>query len=342
MKIFLRILGAAAISFALFFFGIVLAAVIYPTEDPPDWYAYAVCIAPLLVFIFLFSKTLRSRKEKDPVATTSPVPEHALQVSKNNASPSSSLPPTYIQHDTSPNSLLKNDNADLNLDSQTVYPQHEEKIDYSGISIIASGPDQIVTGGYYDFARFSLQEATRIKNVLDSVKRNYPPEYYTVGLAENSFGVLYKPRSVLNAIVTRLYHDSTIPLDCLSTALAYSTRGAAFRKQSIEHFERAYPYMDSHLLGLFRIISPETIYFTFAKQYEKEHEYQTAFTLLTFGCMYLEPEDKENLNGWFGELSKKIANPPRRRRWSPPEDQVQREKQVEKAAEYFISLYWNT
>lgn len=217
-----------------------------------------------------------------------------------------------------------------------------EDYTFSDISIIPDSTDQIVTDGHYDFQRFSSQEAARIKSTLDSVRRNYPPKHYAIGLAENSFGALYKPGYILNEITVQLYRDSTTPHDCLSVALAYSTKGAAFRKQSKEYFDRAYPFINSQLLSLFRRIPPEVIYFTFAKLYEKEHDYQTAYTLLCFGCMYLSSEGKESMRGWFLDLSKKITNPPRRRRWSPSEEQIHREKQVEIAAKYFISLYWNS
>ncbi len=69
MKTFLRIVGAAFCGAGLFGLGIILATIIYPTTDPPDWYAYALIIIPSLVFIFLFFRSIGPRKapEKDKV-----------------------------------------------------------------------------------------------------------------------------------------------------------------------------------------------------------------------------------------------------------------------------------
>lgn len=212
---------------------------------------------------------------------------------------------------------------------------------YSDIVIVRGGPDTILDGGFYDMTRFSTQETAKIKETLDFVKNNYPSHLYSVGLAEHSFGALYKPRYILNEIVVQLFGSSSNAIDMLSVALAYSTKGAAFRSLSIEYFERAFPHMNNDLLGSFGVIPPDMIYLTFAELYEKEHHYQTALSLIGFANMYRAPEDRELLQPRISKLTEKIANPPRRRRRSQSEDDIRREEQVHRAAEYFISLYWN-
>lgn len=100
--------------------------------------------------------------------------------------------------------------------------------------------DSIVTEtGLYDFEHFSAAETDTINQVLATVKRKYPRHYRGIGLALESYSVVYKPRYILHEIIIIKYGNSRNPLDQLAVGLAYKTKGAYFRKQALEYMKKS-------------------------------------------------------------------------------------------------------
>lgn len=95
--------------------------------------------------------------------------------------------------------------------------------------------------GTYDFDCFSVDECSTIQDVLSDAQRNYSPRYRAIGLALESYGILYKPRYILHEIIIIRYSSSKRPLDQLAVGLAYKTKGAYFRQQAIKYIENAIP-----------------------------------------------------------------------------------------------------
>ena len=55
--------------------------------------------------------------------------------------------------------------------------------------------------GRYDLKRFSRQEYSTIKNILATVERKYPAALRSMGLVNESYPIVYKPRYILFDIV---------------------------------------------------------------------------------------------------------------------------------------------
>lgn len=90
MRFLKMLLKAAAISFALFAVGIVLAAVIYPDTDPPDWYSFAVVLVPFAVFIYILARS-KPHTPKDGVSA----PPSEPQTDQINSTDSEEYPSQY-------------------------------------------------------------------------------------------------------------------------------------------------------------------------------------------------------------------------------------------------------
>lgn len=100
--------------------------------------------------------------------------------------------------------------------------------------------DSIVTeAGLYDFEHFSAAEIDTINQVLATAKRKYPRHYRGIGLAVESYGVIYKPRYILHEIIIIKYGNSEKQLDQLAVGLAYKTKGAYFRKPALEYMQKS-------------------------------------------------------------------------------------------------------
>lgn len=132
----------------------------------------------------------------------------------------------------------------------------------------------------YDLTRFSTHEDQIIKQVLCITKQKYPEKYQAIGLANESYTVIYKPRYILFEIIVLLYSGSKKPLDMMAVAFAYESKGAAFRQDAISFFEKAMRNINFHELDKFASVSTDAIFLKFSTVYEREHEYEKAIKCL--------------------------------------------------------------
>lgn len=201
--------------------------------------------------------------------------------------------------------------------------------------------DRILTadGHYYDLTRFSKTEADTIINILAKVDRLYSDK--SVGLVCESAPIVYKPRYVLYEIAILLYSTSKEPIDQLAVALAYETKGAYFRKQAIQYFEKSISKIRYSKLKKFYSYSPFTIYIKFAQLYDKEHDYQNTIFCLK-KAKKCKGANRKLIKSEIKRIEEKMVNPPKRRKSTMPERQALFEQQVTTAAKFFIDLFWRS
>lgn len=147
------------------------------------------------------------------------------------------------------------------------YPEHIEQ--YSDKSIVASD-------GRYDLSKFSHHEDKVIKAVIDNTNGKYPSRYRAIGLANESYPIVYKPRYVLFDIVILCYEDSCIPLDKIAVSFSYIQKSASFRPLAIEYFEKAVDRASLREMDRFSSICRLSMLSKVAETYEKEHDYKKA------------------------------------------------------------------
>lgn len=193
----------------------------------------------------------------------------------------------------------------------------------------------ITKDGRYDLTRFSEHESNTIHHVFDVVKEKYPREYQSIGLANESYPIKYKPRYILFESVILLYADSDNPVDNFAVALAYESKGAYFRKQAIEYYEKSEPYISTEFMRDFVSYMPLHVYTMFAKLYEQEHEYEKAICYTEKARNWSSPGN-DYFDRYIDELLEKqrIAAPPRKMNMS--ERQRKFEENVTAAANYFL------
>lgn len=191
----------------------------------------------------------------------------------------------------------------------------------------------------YDMTRFSPHETSVIVAILNAVKEKYPCRYRSMGFANESYPIVYKPRYVLHEIVVQLYGQSRRPVDRFAVALAYATKSARFRPTAIQYFEAAIPFIRPSFMSQFWMYQPLHVYTTFSKLYEGEHEYAKAIHYTELAWRYGEAD-----NPYFprrvDELHAKLENPPKHRPRKPTEDQMEFEREIVQAAQHFIQKYW--
>lgn len=190
--------------------------------------------------------------------------------------------------------------------------------------------------GRYDLRRFSKQEYNKIREVLISADRKYPAVLKSMGLANESYPIAYKPRYVLFDIIIVRHEKSENPIDQLAVALAYETKGSFFRKDAISYFESAINYIDKSTLNRFSSYRPMSLYIKFAELYEKEHDYKKAINYVK-KARSSPGASEEYCTEWIQKLEKKLKNPPRTRRSKKPDYYDDFERDVRRAAIAFIT-----
>lgn len=190
--------------------------------------------------------------------------------------------------------------------------------------------------GRYDMTRFSRNEVDTIVSVILAAKRYYPPKYFSLGLVNESFCIVYKARTILHEIIIQLFLPSDDPVDMFAVALAYSTRGAAFRPHAIRFFEKSISQITADFMSMFFHTQPYYVYSLFSSLYEKEHDYGKALYYLRLAQSFNDDP--------FIDLSKRIAlleekklNPPRRRPRKQSQEDIEHDELVTYAANCFIS-----
>lgn len=195
----------------------------------------------------------------------------------------------------------------------------------------------ITINGIYDFTSFSQHEIDTIKHVLSTVKCKYPKEYQALGLANEAYVIKYKPRYILYEIIILKYKESSSFIDKFAVSLAYESKGAFFRQQSIRFFEESECHISSSLLKDFISYMPLRTYTIFSEIYEKEHDYDNAIYYAKIAQKYRNIESsfsKEKIK----ELYKKKENPPKRRKTKMTPDRIKLESEINSAAKLFLKF----
>lgn len=154
----------------------------------------------------------------------------------------------------------------------------------------------IVTANHlYDLKHFSKHESDTIEHVIEIVNKKYPLELRSVGLANESSVIKYKPRYVLWEILIQLYENSNNPVDEFACAIAFEAKGALYRRKSLDKFENCIRFISPEFMNQFISLSPLHIYMMLSKLYEKEHEYDSAILYTKLGENFCDI-DNPNFN----------------------------------------------
>lgn len=225
---------------------------------------------------------------------------------------------------TKPNSANK-------PDSQNKVPKY-----CSDTNWIQDSAQSIITSdGRYDLKHFSKHETDTINHIVRVVKEKYPLELRSMGFANESSLIKYKPRYVLWEMLVQLYKDSTNPIDKFACSLAYEARGAMYRKNALQKFEESINYITPEFMQQFISCTPLCVCMKFSRLYENNHEYEKAIYYTKQGKKY-GGTDNPNFDKRIGELSEKIKRKPKKRKYNPSKETLEFERDVENAAKYFI------
>jgi len=196
----------------------------------------------------------------------------------------------------------------------------------------------ILDGNMYDLTRFSEHESETILSVFENVEKKYPPAHRAMGLVNESYPVIYKPRYVLFETAVIRHKDSKDPLDRMAVALAYEEKGAFFRKKAIEYFESSSFVLDGEDIKLFHSYPPFVIFVKFSKVYESEHLYEkAAFCMYRAAALY--PKNAAHFSSEGKRIREKMKNPPKKRNIKMKDDRLLFERRTEVAAVHFDTLF---
>lgn len=208
---------------------------------------------------------------------------------------------------------------------------------FSDIDWIQDSTQSITTSdGRYDLKHFSKHELETVNHIVEVIKEKYPLNLRSMGFANESASVKYKPRYVLWEMLIQLYKDSTNPIDKFACALAYEAKGAMYRENALQKFEESINYITPEFMQQFISYSPLCVYMKFSRLYESNHEYEKAIYYTKQGQKY-GGTDNPNFDKRINELSEKIKRNPKKRKYNPSKGALDFEKDVENAAQYFIN-----
>lgn len=125
--------------------------------------------------------------------------------------------------------------------------------------------------GKYDMIRFSVHEDWTIRNVIAQANKKYSIKYRGIGLANESYPVVYKPRYILFDVIVIVFGDSKNPFDQIAVSFAYIQKGAYYRKNAIEYFETAIDQVPLSELNRFASVSELSKSVLFSGFFSKEH-----------------------------------------------------------------------
>lgn len=188
--------------------------------------------------------------------------------------------------------------------------------------------------GKYDLTRFSKHESEIVCRAIDVVRNKYPQDLAALGLANESYVIVYKPRYVLFEIAVIMYSASNIPEEQIVAAFSYSQKGAMFREDAISLYEKSINRVSFKALDMFASLSAVSTYLKLAELYEKEYQYQNAlFWLQKALCRggLNNPYIKEKMQS----IRTKIDRSPREKR-APSKNAIDFERKVHSAAIYFM------
>ena len=191
----------------------------------------------------------------------------------------------------------------------------------------------ITSNGRYDLTRFSPHESAIVSNVWYTVQLKYPPEYRSMGLANESYMIKYKPRYVLFEILILAYSESQNPVDLFAVSLAYASKGAFYRNKALFYFEKSEKYITPEFMNNFLSYMPLSVYLTFSQLYEQEHLYPQAIHYAKLAGRY---SDTYTSATRIKELKEKEKRNPVKRSSKITADHIQFEKDVSIAADFFL------
>lgn len=200
---------------------------------------------------------------------------------------------------------------------------------------IQDGEKSITKNGLYDLKNFSTHEEETIKHIYNLIKLKYPEEYQSLGLANESYAIKYKPRYILFEIIIVLYSKSDSYIDMFAVALAYESKGAFFRKQAIEYFEKSIKHIKPNIMNEFVSYMPLHVYTMFSKLYEQEHDYANAIYYIKEAKKYADKSNKY-FDRKINDLQDKANANLKKRVRRMSKQQKDFEKDVHEATIYFL------
>lgn len=134
----------------------------------------------------------------------------------------------------------------------------------------------IAANNKYDLTRFSQHESDVIREVLSVVKSKYPVKYQALGLVNEAYVIMYKPRYVLFEIAATRYRNSASAFDKFAVAYAFANKGADFRLAAISAFEESIKEIPFTVLDKFASLNFAIICNVFSELYEREWKFDSA------------------------------------------------------------------
>lgn len=193
----------------------------------------------------------------------------------------------------------------------------------------------LTKNGSYDLKNFSKHEIDTIKHVLKIVKQKYPKSYRSLGLANESSIIKYKPRYILYELIILKYGQSDNFIDKFAVALAYESKGAAYRKDAIKYFEESEKHVSPKIMNNFISYMPLCVYTMFAKLYEQEHDFDKAIYYTKIAKNYGD-SDNPYFDTHINELSQKKKKVVSKRTRKISAERIEFEKDVTNSAKLFL------
>lgn len=192
--------------------------------------------------------------------------------------------------------------------------------------------------GSYDFTRFSRHETSIIQKVIKTTLRKYPADYFSVGLANESLAIIYKPRYILLDIIVAAFENSSNIYDQFAVAISYAKQGAQYRNEAIRYFEMTFDAISPEFMQQFSSLSPLSVYSMFSEIYEKEHLFEKAIDMTKLAWKYAN-QNNEFFPSRISDLDKKILNPPKTRKRRISDQQITMSESIRRASLEIVTSY---
>lgn len=201
------------------------------------------------------------------------------------------------------------------------------------ISSLQDPSKSVVNGSRYDMSRFSKHETKIIEMVLSAADRKYKGDYSAIGLANECYPIVYKPRYIVFETLIQRYCFSEKALDKIAVSFAYWSKGAKYFEKAAKLFEDAKDKVDwikiHEFSSMCRLLSQ------FSDMYESIHEYDKAIECIRLSSKY-ENTPKDYVKKRIALLEEKKNNfkPYKPRKMT--QDQCEFESLVSYAASKYV------
>ena len=195
----------------------------------------------------------------------------------------------------------------------------------------------ITKDGIYDLKNFSKHESDTVKHYYDYVLNHYPIEYQAMGLANEGYGIKYKPRYIIHEIIIQKYQYSEKPYDKLAVAFAYVTKGGYFVDRALRYYEECMNNISIDIVGRFLSFMPLNTYSIISKLYEHEHKYEQAAYYTKLQKRYGDPN-----NSYFDNRITELLE--KQRNWKPKRNMKMstRQKEFEEDVIFATKMFLET